>query len=266
MLSIRDVPDNVEAIYQRYKELSRDMYARIFKKMSAKRLPVNVDLFEFIAQGQIVYVIEGYFKLGHERKVVRLFSEGDFVIFDGARDGFELRSEFASEVAYLPRKTLIGMLSDKKVAEAWLSLQQCSTALSLALASSYMEDDVQAEFQFKNYAVGEEITREGEAPDAIYELISGEAVVLADGVEVGRIHSGEIFGEIGFLTDSARSATVQAAGNCFVRVVNKDDFFKLIESNPNLIISIAKTLARRVVELNGRLVLSMAPPDPISGQ
>lgn len=85
-------------------------------------------------------------------------------------------------------------------------------------------------------------------------MVSGSAIVLRDNKKIGRINTGEIFGEISFLTESTRTATVKADKNSFVHVVNKDDFSKLIETNLHLIISISKTLAQRIVQLNDQLL------------
>ncbi|UCD79794.1 MAG: cyclic nucleotide-binding domain-containing protein, partial [Desulfobacterales bacterium] len=198
--------------------------------------------------------VKGYYRLHHTDKVVRLYSEGDFVASDPTYKNYRLTSEFGSVIALLDRGTLLEAVSaNPKIQAAWTRLWLIENNINLSLCAHFMTEDVEADFQFKQFLTDDIIIQQGDTPTAIYEMISGEAAVFKDGVEVGCIHTGEIFGEISFLTEGERSATVKATTECSVRVVNKDDFFALIERNPHLIISIATTLANRMVELNDKL-------------
>ena len=55
-------------------------------------------------------------------------------------------------------------------------------------------------------------------------------------------------------TESTRTATIGAVEKCFVRVVTKEDFLKLIKCNPQLVLAISKTLAHRIVQLNEKII------------
>ena len=84
-------------------------------------------------------------------------------------------------------------------------------------------------------------------------MIEGEAVVTSNGHEIGHIGPEEFFGEISFLTESSRSASVRATDRCMVRVISKKDFLQQIRTNPQFIITISRKLAQRVVELNKKI-------------
>ena len=58
-----------------------------------------------------------------------------------------------------------------------------------------------------------------------------QAEVSCEGMVVARIGKGEIFGEVGFLTDSTRSATVVARGACMVRVVTREAFIPTVQKS-----------------------------------
>ena len=51
-----------------------------------------------------------------------------------------------------------------------------------------------------------------------------------------------------------RTASVIATTTCTVQIVDNDSFVELIKVNPPLILSLATTLATRVVDLNDRVV------------
>ncbi|MCU0661857.1 MAG: cyclic nucleotide-binding domain-containing protein [Myxococcota bacterium] len=254
MLSIRDVPDTLEALYERSKNLSRDIYTLLQGKGRLERLPVDVDLLRHAAPTSIYFVIEGYFKLAASGKVLRLYSGGDWFAVSPSFAGYTLSSEFASEVMVFDKEDIgQAIRKEKGLAEKWLELHAFEASIDLGLCALSVESNVDASFEFRQFRQGQVITKEGGAPDGIYEMVAGEAMVTSNGKLIGKVNAGEIFGEISFLTNKARTATVTAASSCFVRIVKQDDFAKLIESNPYLIISISKTLAKRIVDLNRRV-------------
>jgi len=255
MLAIKDVPAEIEERYNEYKALAKDVFASCRSMATTERLPKNTDLFKHTCFNAVVYVVEGYFKLSQRNKHLRLYSDSDFVVSDETSKGFSLTSDFGSDIAVFDRKAFTGRLKDDAtLLGRWTRLQQYENSINLALYAFHLQSDIYADFAFNNYEPGETITQEGETPAGIYEMVSGSATVIHDNKEVGFIGAGEIFGEISFLTGRSRTATVKADKRCIIRVVNKEDFFKLIQTNPNLIISISKTLARRIVQLNDKLV------------
>jgi CRP-like cAMP-binding protein len=83
---------------------------------------------------------------------------------------------------------------------------------------------------------------------------SGVAEVLVDGVTVGRIGDGEIFGAMAALTHAKRSATVRAKTSCSVVKVAKAEFTEMIKHNPATIHSLLVDMANSIVNLNEQLV------------
>ena len=114
----------------------------------------------------------------------------------------------------------IGQLLQKRVACA--RLQQAAPQLTAAAGARVLP-----EFRARRYRVGEAIVTEGDAADAFFILVSGEAVVTrrdaASGAQVvARLHPGDYFGEIGLLHGTPRNATVSAAGGHDVEVLATD--------------------------------------------
>lgn len=80
----------------------------------------------------------------------------------------------------------------------------------------------------------EPIVRQSEPGDKFYIIEAGEVVVTitADDTtrEVGRLHSGDYFGELALLSSSARAATVTAADMVSCAVLDRDAFERLLGS------------------------------------
>ena len=64
---------------------------------------------------------------------------------------------------------------------------------------------------WRDYAPGEHIVREGEIDDRFYILVSGECAVERTGTNVGRIETGDCFGETGYVKGARRTASIRAA-------------------------------------------------------
>lgn len=95
------------------------------------------------------------------------------------------------------------------------------------------------------------VMREGEHTSAIYFILNGTLKVIvsdADGREViltilGR---GEMFGEMGVIDDSPRSATVVATQPCDLVVVSKADFQHVLSENFDISLNIMRGLTKRL--------------------
>ena len=116
---------------------------------------------------------------------------------------------------------------------------------------------------------GELLIREGDQSTCIFEMIGGEAEVVVGGNIVGQIHSGEFFGEFTFLVEAPRSATVRATTHCTVQEISADEFERLIKSRPQIILDIAKDLAKRLQSTNQKVdnpkPAPRAKPQPAAG-
>lgn len=108
---------------------------------------------------------------------------------------------------------------------------------------------------------GESIIEEGSWPFYAYILKSGRAKVFKniDGkrVLIRTLSEGDIFGEIAFLGDAKRTASVIADGDVEVEVIAKDTFMEALDQLPQDVRSRLNTLfsdLKVMTEVNGRLV------------
>jgi eukaryotic-like serine/threonine-protein kinase len=74
--------------------------------------------------------------------------------------------------------------------------------------------------QWQEYTPGEEIVKEGEIDDRFYIIVSGTVAVERLGKELGRLDSGECFGETSYVRGAKRLATIRSLGEVNVMKVS----------------------------------------------
>lgn len=253
MLTLENVTDDLENLYSEFKILSAEVYAEIGSLGEARLIKPDVDLLSVEQNGAIIFVKEGYFRLIFGNKVVRLYSEGDFISAMQKIEGASLTSEFAAEITVFGfRQTIPRFCQKEKLLADWFTLMDMENRINLGLCAHLVDERVHPSLELRQFKDGETIVYEGTESEEIYEMITGQATVQLNGTEIGIIETGEIFGEMSALVDCPHTADVTADGACCVRVVKKEDFFKLLEVDRYLSATISKTLAKRIIELNKR--------------
>ena len=96
---------------------------------------------------------------------------------------------------------------------------------------------------------GQIITRRGDRADAMYFIASGEVEVMVEPDTIC-LQEGEFFGEIGLLSKAAeRAATARASTRCRLMVLEAEDFYGLIETDPDLRAAIERVADERRAEM-----------------
>ena len=257
MLTLESTNDALEALYATYKQHSESLFESVKSLGEPISLKSDTDLLalsESHSGGVVIFITEGYFRLIVDNKVVRLYSDSDFVGAYSNVTDVQLTSEFASDVMLFNWAELFRhFMAYPQLAQQWCRLMDIENNLNLGLCAQLVDERIQPSLELRQFKAGETIIEEGAEALEIYEMISGLATVSVAGQNVGEINAGEIFGEMSFLVECPRTATVIADSACCVRVVKKTDFFALIEVDRHLSAAIAKTMAKRVIELNRRL-------------
>jgi anti-sigma regulatory factor (Ser/Thr protein kinase) len=98
---------------------------------------------------------------------------------------------------------------------------------------------------------GETVLKEGDPGDYLYYISSGAYDVYHNGVKVGFLSPRDIFmGEMSFLLDQRRSATIKAAGPGKLILLTQKAIVNVIRKYPHYGIFLSKLLARRLVRSN----------------
>jgi CRP/FNR family transcriptional regulator, cyclic AMP receptor protein len=111
------------------------------------------------------------------------------------------------------------------------------------------------------FKAGETIIREGDEGDTAFFIVSGAvdvAVGRANPKIVGRLQTGEVFGEMSLIEPGPRSATVIACCETECLAASYQDFIAAIEENPERAVGFMKTLVRRLRKMN-ELLESTSP-------
>lgn len=110
-----------------------------------------------------------------------------------------------------------------------------------------------ADLPTRTVAAGSALIEQGADPGAIYVLVSGSVTVERDGVSFARIEApGSVFGEMSVVLGKPATATVRAASDLDVRVVEDPETF-LVE-RPGIALSVLRTTATRLDGLTQYLV------------
>jgi membrane protein len=97
-----------------------------------------------------------------------------------------------------------------------------------------------------NLKAGDVLLHKGDESDSVYYVLSGILDAVIDGDTVGMIKSGEVFGEMAYMTGEARSATVRAASDSEVVVLPPKIFEEIIRDNTDFARKMMETMCSRL--------------------
>jgi anti-sigma regulatory factor (Ser/Thr protein kinase) len=100
----------------------------------------------------------------------------------------------------------------------------------------------------------EEVFQEGEESNYLYYIASGSFSIYAGGRFITNLSTDDIFlGEMSFLLNNRRSATVVSKGRSVLIKISKNDFVRVIKEKPHYGVFLARLLAQRLLRLNSRV-------------
>ncbi|MDR0403508.1 MAG: cyclic nucleotide-binding domain-containing protein [Treponema sp.] len=98
---------------------------------------------------------------------------------------------------------------------------------------------------------GDTVIQEGDPSDSLYYIASGNYGVFHNGQQVGTLSPQDIFmGEMSFLLNERRSATVKATTQGKLILLARESFINVIREYPYYGIFLSKLLAKRLVRSN----------------
>jgi CRP-like cAMP-binding protein len=102
-------------------------------------------------------------------------------------------------------------------------------------------------------SAGRVLVSQGEIGREFVVIVSGEARVERDGVEIARLGAGDHFGELSLLCDHPRNATVIAVTDLVAEVIARPAFQQLLEDSPRATLNLLRSTAHRLSELDDEL-------------
>ena len=110
---------------------------------------------------------------------------------------------------------------------------------------------------------GTVLAQEGKVGKEFAVIMSGSATISRDGRELATIGAGDYFGEIALLDDVVRTATVTAAEDSTLEVLDRRSFRSLLDEFPTMSRTLLTGITHRLVELsdeNQQLRAQLQPP------
>lgn len=249
----------------------RDLTAQVLRAAEVGGAPLAVPItgsgdFPGFDRSKLYLVRDGTIALTCGARTLCALQAGDLLLPDASladsAGGMPVCyvSETGAGLEAFPREELLGALfATPAGASLWSDLLLTYGGIMLRLAADQAPDETATAASTRVYEPGEIIIRQGDRADHVFRMNAGAAQVLVDGVTVGTIASGEIFGAIAVFTHSDRSATVRAVSRCEVISIPGDQFQELIATNPGTIHDLLVDMANSIVSLNGQLVSLRGP-------
>ncbi len=111
--------------------------------------------------------------------------------------------------------------------------------------------------EVKHLKKGDALMKEGENSNSMYWVQSGTLRLFKKKgqgfIELGVVHSGEVVGDMSFLDNQPRSASVEALQPCDIVEIPRGKFDEFINSQPSWMKSLIQTLVKRLRAMNNRL-------------
>jgi CRP/FNR family cyclic AMP-dependent transcriptional regulator len=261
MLANAELAQDFFILNQQYKRLVASLMELI--DVASIKLEIEATdnaMIQGMAADKIYFVESGSLSVCYRNRTVYLLDEGDLLLPDvvggsGPEASVSYGSEHgASLVGFSALDFMRVVFSEASAIKLWTRVLITQTGLHLRLTSALTSDDAHATPGFEIFNPGDVMIRQGDRADYVFNLTEGSAEVVVDGVTVGGIDEGQIFGAMAVLTDAERTATVIAKSRCSVVKVPKEQFSDLIKSNPTTIHSLLVDMANSIVNLNEQLV------------
>lgn len=101
---------------------------------------------------------------------------------------------------------------------------------------------------------GQVVVAEGEDSNYLYYIAAGSLDVLSGGKHISALSPEDIFlGEMSFLLNNRRSATVVSRGRSVLLKISKNEFMNVVKEKPHYGILLARLIAQRLNKLNSHV-------------
>ena len=109
----------------------------------------------------------------------------------------------------------------------------------------------------QRYANGDIIVSEGIVSNNAYIIFEGKVNITKKvdkkSILINTLSKGEVFGEMGLISQSVRSASVVAVGNVTIGVIEREQFEAIVSKLPDDLRAIITALVDRLRYTSGRL-------------
>ena len=119
---------------------------------------------------------------------------------------------------------------------------------SVPFFAELSDEDLQAivdKVQMQYFAADHVIFNEGDPGDIMYVIKRGQVQVIRNNAILAVLADGQFFGEMALVSDVPRNATVKTVTEVEVLTLNKNDFKRLLETNPGIASLVSYEVVKR---------------------
>ncbi len=147
-----------------------------------------------------------------------------------------------------------GILMTKNVAQN-ITYNEKGNEVSFEISHEHCSDVAKPalfrDMKFCDFKKGDIIFKEGEISNYLYYIVSGHYDVIVNNKTVSTLHPDDIFmGEMSFLLNNRRTATVRADADGKLIEVSKREFIRAIKKKPHYALFLSRLLAQRIKRSN----------------
>lgn len=103
------------------------------------------------------------------------------------------------------------------------------------------------------------IFREGDLGNCMYIIFSGAVRIHRGEQTLVEFHEKDFFGELSLLDTESRSASATTVTDSFLLKIDQGPFYDLMESRPEVVRGVLRTLCQRIRSINQRM-MQPSPP------
>lgn len=93
---------------------------------------------------------------------------------------------------------------------------------------------------------GAKLFLQGGKSDMMFVLLSGQARILVNDIEVERLAIGDPVGELSLIDHEPHSASVEAITECKFACIDERTFYRLVVDTPEFALDLMRTMSRRL--------------------
>lgn len=141
---------------------------------------------------------------------------------------------------------------------AALDSRECAALLSCSLFGSLSpqaQQDLVSCLEWREFASGETLFKQGDAGDSLYILLYGRLRAYREEnpyPPLGDMRRGETVGEIAVVSGETRSATVVAVRDSVLARLSRDAFERFVDRHPRALLQISRVLVNRLRHAESR--------------
>jgi CRP-like cAMP-binding protein len=109
-------------------------------------------------------------------------------------------------------------------------------------------------------APGDVIFKDGDVPDKMYVVVSGEVEIQLGDAVIETVPEGGTFGEMALIDGSPRSATVVAKTESEVAAIDKRTFMLLVDEMPYFALFVMRNMVDRLRRMNEQWLSTRPAP------